>query len=420
MSTRSAPLIKGGITVLILAAVAAAVHFGIRPRPVTVAVWVLQARDISETVSGVAVGYIEPAKRVSLQPEIMARIKEIKVKRGDRVKTGETLVVLDDADFQDQLRALDAAIPLFEARGKQANAHAAQLKLDFDRARKIHDGGSLTGQQFELAKMALDLGQAEQEAAESALHQAQVNRAITASSLRKTRVLAPFDGRVLDSGLQVGQLWGVPSVSSLAGSALSPGPGRTDALGVAPSASALISQTSGASPARDQLEIIDDSQMFACLDVDENDFWKLKIGQTASLVIDALGKRKLGGTIVEIYPFISRVLDQNRTARVKIRLADERIADILPGMSVNTEILISSQKDVLAAPTAAIQIRPTGKFVFRVVDGVLRETAVKTGVSNWEWSEILSGLKAGDRIAQPPEDTQLKDGLRVVEKEHGL
>ncbi|MDP2916267.1 MAG: efflux RND transporter periplasmic adaptor subunit [Candidatus Aminicenantes bacterium] len=411
--------IKGVIVVAILAAAGILISLGLRPKPVAVSFWEMKTLDISETVSGVATGFIEPAKRVFLQPEIAARIKEIKIKRGDRVKTGETLVVLDDLDFKDQLRALDAALPLFEARVKQARAHAAQLRLDYERAKKIFDGGSLAGQQFELAKMALDLGVAELEAAESAFRQAQVNREVVFSSLRKTRVLAPFDGRVLDSGLEVGQLWSGLAVSSLAGGSMLSASGRSDALGTAPGVPALISQASGSSPSPGQLELIDDSQLFACLDIDENDFWKLKLGQTASLVIDALAKRKLSGTVVEIYPFISRVLDQNRTARVKIRLADEARADILPGMSVNIEILISSRKGVLAAPTAAIFVRPKGKIVYRVADGVLRETAVETGMFNWEWSEILSGLKAGDRIARPPEAIQLKDGLRVVEKDHG-
>ncbi len=412
-------LIKGVIVLSLTAAAGFLISLAVRPKPVAVSTWEMKTLEISETVSGVATGFIEPAKRVSLQPEISARIKEIKVRRGDRIKTGETLVVLDDSDFKDQLRALDAALPLFEARVKQAKAHAAQLKLDSERAKKIFDGGSLAGQQFELAKMALDLGLAELEAAESALRQAQVNRDVAFSSLRKTRVQAPFDGLVLDSSLEVGQLWSGLAVSSLAGGSMLLPSGRSDALGASPGASTWISQASGSAPSHGQLELVDDSRMFACLDIDENDFWKVKIGQPASLIIDALGKRKLSGSVVEIYPFISRVLDQNRTARVKIRLSGELKADILPGMSVNTEILISSRKDVLAAPTAAILVRPKGKIVYRVADGVLKETVVETGMSNWEWSEILSGLKAGDRIARPPEDAPLKDGLRVVEKDHG-
>ncbi len=178
-----------------------------------------------------------------------------------------------------------------------------------------------------------------------------------------------------------------------------------------------LSEPKAPSQSRGQLELADDSQMFVYVDVDENDYWKLKTGQTASLVIEALGKRKVTGNVVEIFPFISRALDQNRTARVKIRLSDDLKADILPGMSVNAEILVSSRKDVLAAPTAAILVRPKGKIVYRVVGGVLKETDVETGMSNWEWSEITSGLSAGDRIARPPEDTQLKEGMRVVEKD---
>ena len=411
-------LIKGVIVAAILAAAGFLISLGVRPKPVAVSTWEMKTLEISETVSGVATGFIEPAKRVFLQPEISARIKEIKVRRGGRVKRGETLVVLDDSDFKDQLRALEAALPLFEARVKQAKAHAAQLKLDSERAKKIFDGGSLAGQQFELAKMALDLGLAELEAAESALRQAHVNREVTFSSLRKTRIQAPFDGLVLDSSLEVGQLWSGLAVSSLAGGSLLSPSGRSDAFAAAPGAPALISQASGASQSSGRIELIDDSRMFVCLDIDENDFWKVKIGQPAFLVIDALGKRKLNGNVVEIYPFISRVLDQNRTVRVKILLSDELKADVLPGMSVNTEILISSRKDVLAAPTAAILVRPNGKIAYRVEAGVLKETPVETGVFNWEWSEIVSGLKAGDHIARPLEANQLKDGLRVVEKDH--
>jgi multidrug efflux pump subunit AcrA (membrane-fusion protein) len=115
-------LIQGVIVAAILAAAGFLISLSVRPKPVAVSTWAMKTLEISETVSGVATGFIEPAKRVFLLPEISARIKEIKVRRGGRVKTGETLVVLDDSDFKDQLRALEAALPLFEARVKQAKA----------------------------------------------------------------------------------------------------------------------------------------------------------------------------------------------------------------------------------------------------------------------------------------------------------
>jgi len=169
-----------------------------------------------------------------------------------------------------------------------------------------------------------------------------------------------------------------------------------------------------------QLELADDRRMFVVIDVDENDYGKLKIGQTATLAFEAVGRRELAGKVVEVYPFISRALDQNRTARVKIELGPERVAGVVPGMSANAEVLISSRTAAVACPTASILVRPRGKFVYLVADGTIRETAVETGLSNWEWTEVTSGLAAGDRIAAPPESVRLQDGLRVVEKDREL
>jgi HlyD family secretion protein len=412
----SRKLIAWSVVVAVIAAAALFVRSLTRPQPVEIAVWDVKRMDINDTVTGVATGFIEPAKQISIKPDISARIKEVKVRRGDRVKAGQVLVVLDDADIGDQLRASDAAIPLFEARVKEARAHAAQIQQDFQRAQKLSAAGTLTVQQFETAKMALDLGTAELDAAESALRQSRVNRDIISSSLRKTRVGAPFDGVILDLSLEVGHLWSGLSMPSLAGGFPAEGLGRADAIGMMSGTSVLL-PTGTALASQGQLELADDSRLFVVLDVDENDYGKLKIGQPAALTFETLGKRKMAGRLVEIFPFISRAMDQNRTSRVKIQLDPGLIAGVVPGMSVNAEILISSRKDVLAAPTASILVRPRGKFVYLVAGGKLKETAVGTGMSNWEWTEITSGLAAGDRVAGPPESVRLTDGLRVVEKD---
>lgn len=409
-------LITGIIIVGVVAAAAFLVRSSLRPDPVAVAVWEAKPMAIDETVTGVATGFIEPAKRVGLQPEISGRIIEVLARRGDRVKTGQILVVLDDSDFKNQLLALDAAIPLFEARLAEAKAHASQIGNDFERAKRLSAAGTITVQQFETAKMAFDLGTAELAAAESALRQARVNRDIASSSRRKTLVRAPFDGIVLECDLVPGQLWGGIAPTALTGGSLPAAMGRPETAGIAPEAGALL--TSGASLASSpgELELADDSRMFVVIDVDENEYGKLKLGQTADLTFEALGRKKMTGSLAEIYPFISRALDRNRTSRLKIELVGGITAGIVPGMSVNAEIMISSRTAAVAAPTASILVRPRGKFVYLVAGGKIRETAVGTGSSNWEWTEITSGLAAGDRIASPPENVRLKDGMRVVER----
>lgn len=409
-------LLAAFVVILVLVAAAILVARALRPQPLSVSVWVMKRIPIDETVAGVATGFVEPARRVSLQPEIAARIKDVRVRRGDRVKAGQALVLLDDRDIRDQILALDAALPLFEARVKQAKAHAAQIRADFDRVQRLRESGALTVQQFETARMGLDLATAESDAADAALRQARVNRDIASAALRKTVVTAPFDGLLLDCTVEAGQLWGLPT-ATLPTAALAAGLGRTESAPVAPETSSLLAQAQGAVPSSGQLELADDSQMFVIIDVDENDYGKLKVGQTASLTFGALGKRKAAGAVIEVFPFISRAMDQNRTSRVKIRLGPDRDPGIVPGMSVDAEILIASRGEVLAAPTAAILLRPRGKVVYRVADGRLRETVVATGSSSWEWSEITSGLAVGDKIARPPENAPLKDGGRVVERD---
>ncbi len=410
-------LIAGILVVAVLAGAVILLLSALRPDPVEVDVWTAKPMAIDETVTGVSTGFVEPVRRVGLRAEISGRILEVRAKRGERVAAGQILVVLDDSDINDQLRALDAALPLFEARVAEARARASQVRSDFDRVKRLSESGAVTVQQFETARMALELATAEQGAAESALKQAAVNREIASASKRKTRVAAPFAGIVLECDLVPGQIWGAISPAALAGGSLAAVQGRAEAAGVGSEATALLSPGAAAIPSEGRLELVDDTRMFVAIDVDENEYGKLKTGQAATLVFEALAGTKRDGTVVEIYPFISRALDQNRTARVKIEL--ERAAGIVPGMSANAEILVSSRPAAVAAPTTAVLIRPRGKFVYLVAGGRIREAAVETGLSNWEWTEVTSGLSAGDRIAYPPEGVRLADGLRVAESGRG-
>ncbi len=413
-------LLIGLIIVLVVAGAAFIVLSSLRSDPVPVAVWIVRPMAIDETVTGVATGFVEPERRVSLQAEISGRVLEVRARRGERVKAGQILVVLDDTDFRDQLRTLDAAVPLFEARLAEAKVHASQVRNDFDRARRLFEADSMTVQQLETAKMARDLATAEESAAESALKQARVHRDVASASRRKTEVRAPFDAIVLECDLVPGQMWGGIAPAAFAGGSLAAAAGRPEASAAASGAAALMSPGATLAASPGQLELADDRRMFVVIDVDENDYGKLKIGQTATLAFEAVGRRELEGKVVEVYPFISRALDQNRTARVKIALGPERVAGVVPGMSANAEVLISSRTAAVACPTASILVRPRGKFVYLVAGGTIRETAVETGLSNWEWTEVTSGLAAGDRIAVPPENVRLQDGLRVVERAREL
>ncbi|MBM4397018.1 MAG: biotin/lipoyl-binding protein [Deltaproteobacteria bacterium] len=201
----------------------AAAYLAAKPEPPEVAAKRVKRTSIEDTVPGVSTGVVEVARRVAVQAESWGRVREVRVKRGDRVKTGDVLVTLDDSDLRDQVRALEAAIPVLGARVRQAGTRADQLGRDQDRARRLFEAGSLPAAQAEQAASGKDLARLDREAASAALAQARVNLDVARAAVRKTTVRAPFDGVVLDVFAEVGQVAG----SGLGGGAsLGAGPAR--------------------------------------------------------------------------------------------------------------------------------------------------------------------------------------------------
>ena len=394
--------------ILLLAGGMTATWFLARPAPPVLGVRKVERQTLSDTVSGIATGYVEPLRRVWVQADIPARIRTVRVRRGDVVQAGQELVTLDGTDLADQVRTLRAAIPVLEARVRQAATRAGQLSTERDRFERLEKVGALPTQQLDNATYGRDLASLDRVAAAAALGQARVNLEVASEQLRKTVARAPMDGVVLDVPAEVGQMAG--GLGGGAGSGETAGGARGGG-----GASALLASATS-SGAGGLVEIADETEMFVHVDIDEMDYWKVKIGQSAVMTIDALGKRKVTGTVAEVYPYISRALDQNRTARVKIRLPDEARGEVLPGMSANVDIVVGKRDAVLVMPTQCLVTRPAGKIAWKFADGKVHETPLRIGVSTWEWTAVDSGLVEGDLVAIPPSDVRLKDGLPVEAK----
>jgi RND family efflux transporter MFP subunit len=138
-------------------------------------------------------------------------------------------------------------------------------------------------------------------------------------------------------------------------------------------------------------------------EVNEEDIPRVAIGQTVLLRTDAFLGRRLEGQVAEITP-MGDVL--TKTYRVRVSLADD--TPLLPGMSVEANIVAREKPNALLVPTDALQ----GTQVF-VVDGDrLRRRDVTLGIRGTRATEILTGLQDGERVASPaPADAV--DGTKV-------
>jgi HlyD family secretion protein len=111
---------------------------------------------------------------------------------------------------------------------------------------------------------------------------------------------------------------------------------------------------------------------------------------------------------------VTAVEKQARTVDVEVDFASpEDEKGLLVGYSADVEIVLETKDNTLRVPTSALQ--EGGKvLLFRPEDGVLEERKVKAGIANWEYTEVLEGLAAGDRIVVSLEKEGVKAGVRAV------
>jgi hypothetical protein len=122
--------------------------------------------------------------------------------------------------------------------------------------------------------------------------------------------------------------------------------------------------------------------------------------------------RTLRGRLYKISPAVSGERQEARTFNIRVALEEGR-EFVKPGMSADVEVIVARRRDALFAPSQAILEREGKRRVYVITDGRARFTTVKVGESNWSSTEILEGVREGDRVVVNPDTPGLSDGSRV-------
>lgn len=149
--------------------------------------------------------------------------------------------------------------------------------------------------------------------------------------------------------------------------------------------------------------------------IDEVDSSKLKIGQYSRITLDAIKGRSFNGKVRRIAPYVLDLEKQARTVEVEVEF-DKLARDekLLVGYSADVEIVYDTRSNVLRVPTQTLL---EGNRVWSVKDGVLEERKLTTGLANWEFAEVLSGLAEGEQVVSSLDRAGVKAGAKVVEEE---
>ncbi len=337
-------------------------------------------------------GTVEPLRRVKLQPLLPLKVKEVHFREGDRVRKGNIIVKLDDAEAIIKLDLRKAALTSAEFRLHETEERYRLARQNYERSKPLFEEGIMSDSSFDEIKSQFAVTGKEHEIARNALNEARLGIRLAEEELEKTIIRAPFDGVISFLNATAGEL---PEYY------LS---GQTG----------MISQANLTSIETEPFcELIDDSVLKVEVPFDETDVMVIKRGLKVNIISDANPGKVFYGTVMYVSPVVSKTAEQNRTVDVEIKFSQSNEDKLPVGASVDAEIILETKKDAVIVPTNAVIERDDIKFVYGIAEGKVMKKTVKTGISSWEYIEILDGVGEGERVITSLDVAGLEEGKRV-------
>jgi HlyD family secretion protein len=397
--------ILGG-TALVLAA--AAFAFYRSASVLTVDVFEARKGPIEEIVTSVSAGTVKSRQESTLSAEVGGRIARVTADEGTPVRKGDLLAVLADPELDRQVDAAQADVLSAQEGLRQAEAKRdeAERRTRAESARAASNLRQAREDHLRASGLFLRgfLSKAEMEQAETRLANAGEEAKIADAGEAAVRAI---DREIL-------------SLKSRADSARAKAAslaGRRAKLSItAPYAGVIIRKTAEVgetkTPGAPLFALADPGDLYIEAPIDESESAKIRVGQKTKLFPDAYLGETFAGKVSEIKPVVEVSKEVSRANTIRI-LPIEPPKPLRLGMSVDVEVLTGGKDNVLLVPSAAVMEREGRKFVLVAAEGKAVRRDVTTGISNWDWTELLGGISPGEPIITSLEIKNLSPGSRV-------
>jgi len=354
------------IVICLLIAVGVAVlYWGSGPQPVAVRVHALEPGRVASTVANTRAGTVKACRRSYLAPAVAGQIANLPAREGDRVVAGDLLVGIWNQDLAAKLALAEAQAQASMAREEEACLRAQEAVREARRLRRLR-------QRSLVSEEVVDRAETEQEALAAGCRAARAATRVSASQvdlaramLAQTELRAPFAGIVAEVNGELGEY-------------ITPSPPGIATL-----------------PA---VDLIDDACLLISAPIDEVDAPGIRAGQPVCVSLDAFTERLCSGRVRRIAPYVLDREKQARTVEVEVELSrPEEIEGLLVGFSADVEIELESREQVLRVPTEAV-LEGYRVLVLEPEAGTREAREFGHGLANWEYTEVLGGLEAGELV----------------------
>jgi len=331
-----------------------------------------------------ATGTVEPEYVVEIKSRASGTVQKVTVQEGDRVSAGRLLVKLDPIVEQRRVNQAKAELRMAQARSQSAYHKVRFARSQLSRDRALLKKGLVSKDAVDTRAKEANVLAGDSSVAWSQIAKAKETLKEAQDRLAETEIKAPVVGTVLERLVQPGQMVASGTNSVSGGTAL--------------------------------LKIADLSKLYVRVKVDEADVAKLRVGQQVNITADALQRKSFVGKVHRIAP--QGTIENNVTVfGVLVAVGERGSRALRPQMSANVEVVVTERSEAVLVPVRAIGRQGRRRGSVTLANGTVKQ--VKLGLTVDGQTEILSGLKGGERVQLPVRKAAGKKGERSGKRRGG-
>lgn len=326
--------------------------------------------DIEMAVT--ATGTVNPVTTVLVGTQVSGTIKNIYVDFNSPVKKGQLIARIDPALFEAQVNQAGANLLSAKANLEKAKATLADAERTMNRNKELFAKNLIARSDLDTAETNYETAKASVSAAKSQIAQTEAALSLAETNFYYTKIVSPVEGIVVSRNVDVGQTvaasFQTPTLFSIAQ---------------------------------------DLTKMQIDTNVAEADIGKVEVGQEVEFTVDAYSETTFKGKVWQVRN--APITVQNVvTYDVVIQVANPDLK-LKPGMTANVSIIVSTKKDILKIPNAALRFKPAektkaapqqkGSAVWILEQDKPKRMPISTGISDGNYTELTSGeIKEGQEL----------------------
>lgn len=311
------------------------------------------------TLPGTLVAFNE----ATLYGKVTGYLRSISVDKGDTVRRGQTLAVLEVPEMVNEIDQAEAVYQEALASLKRAQAQAELQRATYRRYSEVHgkDPDAISNQELDEYRSKFEVAQTEVKLAEAKVDTARANRDRLVAIHQYTKIVAPFSGVVTARYVDPG---------------------------------ALIQAATSSIQEQQIVTIQNLDTIRVYVSVPEIDVPFVRIGAAASLTTSAYPQRVFKASVTR---FAEALDSATRTMKTEIDVRNPQ-HPLRPGMYADVTLELEERRGALVIPDSALVVEGERKSIWLVRDGTAHRVAVEAGLDDGAQAEILSGLKGGEAV----------------------